>query len=53
MPVHPVATRRISAGQSVGGDPRIEDVNIATTCSVQSAAVAVGGRSRASEECQD
>ena len=42
MPAHPVATRCIAAAQSVGGGPRLEDVNIATTCSVQSAAAAVG-----------
>lgn len=44
MPAHPVATRRIAPGQSVGGGSRLEDVNIATTGSVQSAAAA-GSRS--------
>lgn len=53
MPAHPVATRCIAAAQSVGGGPRLEDVNIATTCSVQSAAAAVGRRSCATGEWQD
>lgn len=45
MPTLPVATRRIAAGQSVGGGSKLEAVNIATTCSVQSAAAAAGSRS--------
>lgn len=53
MPAHPVATRCIAAAQPVGGGPRLEDVNIATTCSVQSAAAAVGRRSCATGEWQD
>lgn len=53
MPAHPVATRRIAAGQSVGGGPRLEDVNIGTTCTVQSAAAAVGRRPSTSGKGQD
>lgn len=53
MPANPVATRRIAAGQSVGGGPRLDDVNITTTCRVQSAATAVGRRSCATWEWQD
>lgn len=53
MPAHSVATRRIAAGQSIGGGPMLEDVNIGTTCIVQLAAFAVGRRPGPSEEWQD
>lgn len=53
MPAHPAATRRVAAGQSVGGGPRLEDVNIGTTCIVQLAAAAGGRRLSASGEWRD